>query len=145
MIYAQEAGYQNLAFSANQATTGTAEGIADTIGANYLSVIFLLGSQASATSKPQVLKLQESDSTEATSFVDIPEMVGDGPEGFTIPDANTIRDQALHLGMRMNGRKRYVRAQCQPGGSAQDVAIVAQLSEGPTEDLHRSSDLSYFA
>lgn len=145
MIYAQEAGYVNMAFQANAATTGLVEGIADTLGANYLSVVFLLGKQASATSKPQVLKLQHSDSTEGTTFVDIPIMVGDDPKGFVIPDADTVNDQALHLGIKLNGLGRYIRGQVQPGGAAQDVAMVGQLSDGPTKDLHRVSALSHFA
>lgn len=145
MIYAQEVGLETLVEGQDAASTGSVSGYIDTRDGNYLSVFFSLGAQASTTSKPQVLKLQESDDTEATNFQDIPEMVGDDPAGFTIPDADTVNPQLVHLGLDLRGRKRYVQAVLQPGGSSQNVSVVGELSKGNTEDLQARSTLAHFA
>ena len=134
-----------MAFAAGAATGSTTEGVIDTINGNYCNVYIGLSSQGSATNKPAVLKLQHADTDDPTSYEDIPEMVGDDPAGFTIPDADTVNDQGLHLGIRMNGRKRFVKAVVSPQSTDQDISILGSVGEGNTDELHAKSALAHFA
>ena len=146
MIPLQNIGAVTMIAPQSQVTTGPAEGIIKTGGVgDYLNVIFSLDTQVSTASKPQVLKLQESDSTEATTFVDIPEMVGDGASGFTIPPADTVNAQAINLGLDLKGRKRNIRAQVQPGGATQQVAAIGIVSRGDTGILKSQTTRTHYA
>ena len=127
MRHNQDAGGVVMIESQSVGLAATAEGVIDTIGGNDLSVNWDLGSQASTLNKASTMKLQESDTDEATAYVDIPEAVGDGPEGFTIPDANTTRAQFMRLNLDLNGRKRFIKALYTPTGAAQQVSVTGVL------------------
>ena len=128
MIYAQCVGTVPMVLPQQIATNATANGIIDCKGADYLSVVFSLDTQAATSSNPAVLKLQESDDTVVTNAVDIDAFVGDGASGFTIPNADTSSPQTVRLNVNLLGRKRYVRAVVTPAGAAQQVCVTGSLS-----------------
>lgn len=138
MIYEQEVGNQVIIEPQQVATNATATGIVDCKDGNYLDVNFLLDKQANITNNPAVLKLQEADVTDASAFVDIPKFVGDGVEGFVIPDADTVKAQNIKMNVNLAERKRYIQAVLTPGGAAQQVAVLAGLSQGPDSTVQRA-------
>ena len=125
----------------SQATNADATGIIDTKGANHLNVNFALDTQASATSKPAILKLQEADETAATAFVDIKEFVGDGAGGFVIPAADVANPQVIRMGVTLIGRMRYIKAVFRPSGAAQHVCVTGSVSRGSdsTQNVARNT------
>lgn len=128
MIYAQNVGTVPMVLPQSVATNETARGIVDCKGADYLSVVFTLDTQAATSSNPAVLKLLESDDTVVTNAVDITAFVGDGSGGFTIPDAVTATGQCVRLNVDLRGRKRYIRCEVTPAGAAQLVNVTGSLS-----------------
>lgn len=68
------------------------------------------------TNNPSVLKLQESDDTEATNFADITKFVGDGTGGFTIPNSQTddVTGPFVVFNVDLRGRKRYIQVVASP-------------------------------
>lgn len=110
------------------ATNATATGQVDCRGYQDAAVDFVLDSQASTTSKPAVMKLQDSDTTDATNFADITDFVGGGAGGFTIPNAQAAANvQRLNVDLRR--RKRYLRALFTAGDAAQIAAVVMTLAK----------------
>jgi hypothetical protein len=77
------------------------------------------------SNKPSVLKLQHSDTTDATNFSDISGAVG-GTD-FTIPNADTSNPNLYKFNLNLQGKKRYIRAQISPR-TTQTITGVANLS-----------------
>ena len=123
----QNAGALTLIKAQDVGLGATAEGVIDSIGGNDLSVVWTLEEQASANDKPSTMKLQESDTDEPTAYEDIPELVGDGVDGFTIPDADTVDAQTVLMNLDLNKRKRFIKALYTPTGSAQHIAVIGML------------------
>lgn len=108
------------------ATNATATGQVDCLGYSEAAVDFILDSQASTTSKPAVMKLQDSDTTDATNFADITAFVGGGVGGFTIPNAGAAaNNQRIHVDLKR--RKRWLRAVFTSGDAAQIMAVAVTL------------------
>lgn len=145
MIPLQHIGAQTVVLAASQATNASAAGIVQVGGrGDYLNVVFSLDTQAAPTSKPSVMKIQESDTTETTAFVDIPSMVGDGPNGFSIPNADASSPQTINLGVDWKGRKKWARVEVRPSGVAQNIAAVAIISRGDDNVFETISTLNHY-
>lgn len=127
-----------VAIKPQSVTSGaTATGIVDTLGYAEAAVDFILDSQASTTSNPSVLKLQEGATTDATAFADITGLVGDATNGFTIPAAGASAT-IVRLNVDLRARKRYLRAVVSPDGATQLLAAVATLGKAKDSTVARA-------
>ena len=111
------------------ASNATATGTIDRLGYEEVKVNVLLDSAASTTSNPSVLKMSESDDTEATNFADITGFVGDATDGFTIPAVSATLPTSVSLAVDCRARKRYLKLTLTPGGAAQLVGATAELGK----------------
>lgn len=95
-------------------------GLIDTLGADYVSIDVVTTTSNNATNIPTVLKLQECDTTVATSFVDIVPATGgtavDATHGFVIPPAATATATTgyVRIDVDCRARKRYLRLLISP-------------------------------
>jgi hypothetical protein len=80
--------------------------------ARHLCLVVDAGVPNVVSNKPTVLKLQHSDTTDATNFSDISGTVG-GTD-FTIPNADTSNNNLYVFNVNLQGKKRYIRAQVAP-------------------------------
>ena len=76
------------------------------------------------SNKPGTLKLQHSDTTDASNYSDITGSVG-GTD-FTIPNADTTNPNLYKFNVNMVGRKRYIKVAYSPQ-TTQTVFAVANL------------------
>jgi hypothetical protein len=121
-----------VAVNAVSKTNGaTASGIVDTLGFDWATIDVIAATADVVSNKPSVLKLQESDDTNATNFADIAAFVGG--TAFTIPNANTAATAVLQNNYKFNvdcrTRKRYLQAVYSPQ-TTQVVTVVANLGRG---------------
>lgn len=125
---------QNLAYavvlkqqSATNGATLTSDNI-DTKGHREVLITIHGTTSDNATNNPSVLKLQQSDTTDATNFGDVTGYVGD--TGFTIPSSPTATTTApfavLHLGYG-KWTKRYLRLLISPV-TTQTFSAIAQMA-----------------
>jgi len=114
------------------ATNGaTASGIIDTLGYDFATIDVVATTADVVSNAPSVLKLQEADVTNASSFADV---VGfRGGTDFTIPNANTAATAVLQNNFKFNldtrPRKRYLQVVYSPR-TTQTVTVVANLGRG---------------
>lgn len=106
----------------------TASGIIDTLGFNFATIDVIATTADVVSNKPTVLKLQEADDTNATSFTDITGAIGG--TSFTIPNAVTAATAVIQNQYKFNvdchARKRYLQAVYSPQ-TTQTVTVVANL------------------
>jgi hypothetical protein len=118
-------------FQTSKTAAATATGIIDTLGYDYATIDVLLPTADVVSNCPTVLKLQEADTTNATSFANITGFVG-GTD-FTIPNALTAATQITGPFCTFNvdckARKRYLQVAISPA-TTQVVNVLAQLSRG---------------
>jgi len=106
----------------------TASGYVDTKGWDYLSLAVISSTADAVSNKPSVLKLQEADVTNASSFADISGAVG-GTD-FTIPNAETTAANPVVLfNVDLRARKRYIQAVVSPV-TTQVIGAVGMLTQG---------------
>lgn len=119
-----------LTTSATNAATVTSQNL-DCKGFDFVSIDLISTTSNNTSNKPSVLKLQEADDTNATSFADVAAFVGGGVGGFTIPNWHTNTATALPLKMNvdMRHRKRYLRLLVSPV-TTQDFTAIANLHRG---------------
>jgi hypothetical protein len=92
--------------------------------AKQLSISIYAGTSNNVTNKFQTLKLQESDTTDASNYSDI---VGTrGGTDYTVPNANTSAAYFTHFNLDLVGRKRYIRVQVSPR-TTQIMSAMAML------------------
>lgn len=122
-----------LLLATTQVTNGEAYAPAavDTKGFNHLTIGVHLTTSNNATNKPSVLKLTESDTTDATNYSDITAFVGGGTGGFTIPSASTSTStpNVYQFKVDLRGRKRYIKLACTPL-TTQSATVWAELGKG---------------
>lgn len=104
----------------------TASGYVDTKGADFALIGIAAATADVVSNKPSVLKLQEADVTNATSFADISGAVG-GTD-FTIANADTSNPNNYLFAVDCRKRKRYIQAVYSPQ-TTQVVAAVAMLGK----------------
>lgn len=150
MIYAQGTKYLHIV-KQQAATAGATltSDLVDTKGFDYVTFVVVGTTSDNATNNPSVLKVQEADDTNATSFADIAELVGDGASGFTVPSSPTSTTTAPFavLGVSLLGRKRNLRMQISPL-TTQTFSVVAQLTranEMPNNTTEINAAVTAFA
>lgn len=127
-----------VAIKPQSVTSGaTASGFVDTLGYDEAAVDVVLDSQASTTSNPSVLKLMQSDITDATGFANITGFVGDATDGFVIPPAGTAVT-VVRLNVDMRARKRYLRVDVSPDGATQLLGAVVTLGKANNSNVARA-------
>jgi len=94
------------------------------VRAAFVSIDVVMSAADVVSNKPSVLKLQHSDTTNATDFVDISGFVG-GTD-FTIPNADTTNPNLYKFDVNLQARKRYLRVQVSPR-TTQTIFAVANL------------------
>ena len=119
-----------VAVNAVSKTNGaTASGIIDTLGYDFCTIDIIATTADVVSNKPTVIKLQEADDTNSTSFADITAFATPA----TIPNANTAATAVLQNNYKMNvdcrARKRYLQPVYSPQ-TTQTVTIVANLGRG---------------
>src|SRR4051794_9455429 len=119
-----------IALGATAGSTSVSEPI-DCMRFSYLSLDVYGSSVAATSNRPSVLKLTESDSTDATTFADIVELVGDGTGGFIIPawHTNSATRKVVKMSVDLRARKRFLRLSVSPRVQ-QDFVVVANLLAG---------------
>jgi len=126
-----------VAIKPQSVTSGaTATGIIDRLGYEEAAVDVALDSQASTTSNPSVLKLQESITTDASNFADITKFVGDGVGGFVIPPAGAAAT-IVRMNVDLRARKRYLRLVVSPDGATQLLGAVVTLGKAKDSTVAR--------
>jgi len=127
-----------VAIKPQSVTSGaTASGIIDRLGFEEAAIDVILDSQASTTSNPSVLKLSQSDITDATGFADITGFVGDATNGFVIPPAGAAAT-IVRMNVDCRSRKRYLKVAVSPDGATQLLSAVATLGKAKTSTVARS-------
>ena len=127
-----------VAIKPQSVTSGaTASGFVDTLGYDEAAVDVVLDSQASTTSNPSVLKLMQSDITDATGFANVTGFVGDATDGFVIPPAGTAAT-VVRLNVDMRARKRYLRVDVSPDGATQLLGAVVTLGKAGNSTVARA-------
>lgn len=108
---------------------GTASGIVDRAGFDFVTIDVILPTADVVSNKPSVLKLSEADDTNSTSFSNITGFVG-GTD-FAIPNAITAATSITQPFATMNvdcrGRKRYLKISVSPQ-TTQVVNTLAHLT-----------------
>lgn len=102
----------------------------DTIGFDFVTIDVVQTTSNNTTNNPSTLKLQHSDTTDATNFSDITgAFVGD--TDFTIPTVgtNTSTISSYKFNVDMRHRKRYLRLLVTPI-TTQSFTAVANLFRG---------------
>lgn len=118
---------QVIAITPQSVTNGaTATGNIDTRGFRYLELDIFMATQDVASNVPSVLKLSESDTTDATNFSDI-----SGARGGTdfTQTGSTAAAYGYKFCLDLRGRKRYIKATISPR-TTQVLAAVANLGKG---------------
>jgi hypothetical protein len=92
--------------------------------AKHLSLDLVLTTADVVSNKPSVLKLQHSDTTDATNYSDISGTVG-GTD-WTIPNADTTNPNLYKINLNLQGKKRYIKVLVSPR-TTQTVFGVANL------------------
>jgi hypothetical protein len=113
--------------SLTAAATGTAQ--FDTLGFAYALIDVLMATANVVSNNPSVLKMSQSDTTDATNYSDITALVGDGVGGFTIPDHVTTGNNTHRFGVDLRGKKRYLKCSVSPL-TTQVTTITADLFRG---------------
>lgn len=114
--------------SVTAAATATATAI-DTVSASggrakHLTIDIVATTANVVSNKPQTLKLQHSDITDATGYSDISGTVG-GTD-FTIPNADTANPNLYKFNVNLQGKKRYIKV-AYAAATTQTVFAVANL------------------
>lgn len=101
----------------------------DTIGFDFVSIDVVQTTSNNVTNNPSTLKLQQSDTTDASNYSDISGFVGD--TDFTIPNVgtNTATVSSYKFNVDLRHRKRYLRLLVTPI-TTQSFTAVANLFRG---------------
>lgn len=128
MIQGQNAYKYLPIFQTSKTAAATATGIIDTLANDYAIIDVMLPTADVVSNCPTVLKLQEADVTNASSFGDITGFKG-GTD-FTIPNAITsatsITGPFVTFNVDCKARKRYLQVVVSPA-TTQVINVLAQL------------------
>jgi hypothetical protein len=119
---------QVIVISQASTTNGaTASGNIDRLGFDFATIDVITSTSDAVSNNPSVLKLAESDDTNATNFSDITAFVGD--TAFTIPDSVTSGNWGVKFNVDCRGLKRYLKLSITPT-TTQVITGIANLSRG---------------
>lgn len=116
---------------------GTATQVIDRLGYDYCTVFFF---DNTASTAPSVLKISESDTTDATNYSDITAFTGGTSAGnFTIPTADTTNGTIVQLNIDCKARKRYLKLSTTAAVSTvlAALAILSRAKETPINVTQR--------
>ncbi len=113
--------------SVTAAATATSN-VIDCSGYDNLVLDIIATTTDVVSDSPSVLKLQEADVTNASSFADVPSFVGGGASGFTIPNGSTATGTQVYVSLNVDtrARKRYLRLLISPRTTQTFTALVQQ-------------------
>lgn len=99
--------------------------------ARFLTISLYAGTADVVSNKFQTLKLQHSNTTDASNFADISGTVA-GTD-YTAPNANTSAAYLTHFNLDLTGKRRYVRVQVSPRTTQiiQGMGMLFWQSESP--------------
>lgn len=122
--------------SAGITAGGTASANLDCVGFDYLELDVFATTSNNATNNPSVLKLSESDITDATGFSDVTAFVGDGTGGFTVPASptTTTANTPVKFAVDLRHRKRYLKLTVSPL-TTQDIWAIAELAKAEVSPI----------
>jgi hypothetical protein len=106
----------------------------DRRGYDQVSMLVMKSPVAASTSFATLLKVAESDDN--SSYSDVPALVKDGANGFTMAAVSTTASSVVKMDIDCLARKRYLRLSVTPDASAV-VSVVALVSRG---EVHPSTD-----
>ena len=127
-------GVATLATSITAAGTFTSTAI-DTLGYDWATIDVTASTQSASTAAggPSILKIQESDSTSATTFVDIVGFRGGSATAtnvdFVVAIGSTALNNAYKFNVDCRGRKRYLSAVASPT-TTQTFTVMVNLGRG---------------
>jgi hypothetical protein len=116
----------------------TPSGLIDTIGYDWATIDVIAGTSNVVSNVPTVLKLQESDVTNASSFADCVNFRGGTAVSATVdfvinPVANTAATAVLQNNYKFNvdcrARKRYLQVLVAPA-TTEVITVLANLGRG---------------
>lgn len=113
--------------AASTTNAATATGVVDRLGWDYMTLDVITTTSNDTTNNPSVLKLQHSDTTDATNYADISGTVGDSD--WTIPAAVTSGNWGVKFNVDCRALSRYIRVQVSPV-TTQTITAIANLSKG---------------
>lgn len=130
---------QEVAINAVSATNGatiTSSNI-DLIGASFATIDVIATTQDTTSDNPTVFKIQECDTTVASSFADVTTFVGGTATstsvGWVIPNGVTSGNNQYKFNIDCRARKRYLRMLISPV-TTQTFSAIANLGrneQGP--------------
>lgn len=114
----------------------TVTGVIDRLGFDFLMLDLVTTTVGATSNRPSVLKLSESDITDATGYSDITALVGDGTGGFTIPNwfTNTATELVVSFNVDLRTRKRYLKLSVSVR-TTQDLTAVGKLLQSEQTPL----------
>ena len=104
------------------ASTATNSGVVDCLGADYVTIEVAVGPQLNTNAAPVVVKIQDSDTNEATAFTDV-----STTKVATVsiaPVASVPTMDSLNVNVGTGTYKRYLRAVATPGTVASNSAVL---------------------
>jgi hypothetical protein len=126
--------------AAGVTNAATATANLDCSGYDTLELDLVSTTSNNVTNNPSVLKLSHSDTTDATNFSDITELVGDGAGGFTVPNwhTQTADEKVVKFVVDLRHRKRYLKLTVSPV-TTQDFLAIANLRRGEFTPIDATS------
>jgi hypothetical protein len=135
MIYGANQKSVLLLNSAAAATNATATANVDTRGFDFARIAVF----ASTTNAPSALKVEHSDTTDATNFSTIN---ATGGTDFTIAGASSTSTNPLAVfDVSTVGLKRYLRLSVTPASATANIVAVCDLGQ-PAIGINDATDLS---
>jgi hypothetical protein len=125
--------------AAGVTNAGTASANLDTLGYDRLILQVASTTSNNTTNNPSVFKLSHSDTTDASNFSDITELVGDGAGGWTVPSwhTQTADEKAVMFNVDLRHRKRYLKLTISPV-TTQDFLALALLTQAEVAPVSAS-------
>jgi hypothetical protein len=104
------------------AATATNSGVVDCINADYVTIEVAVGTGINTNAAPVVVKIQDSDTNEATAFADV--ATTKVANVSISPSTNTPVMGSLNVNVGNGTFKRYLRVVATPGTVASNSAVL---------------------
>jgi hypothetical protein len=104
------------------AATATNSGVVDCLNADYVTIEVAVGTAINTNAAAVVVKIQDSDTNEATAFADV--ATTKVANVSISPSTNTPVMDSLNVNVANGTFKRYVRVVATPGTVASNSAVL---------------------
>jgi hypothetical protein len=108
------------------AATATVGGVVDCLGADYVTVEFAVGVSQNTNVPAVVVKIQDSDTNEATAFADV--STNKVASKSITPNTSTPVMNSLNVNVGNGTFKRYVRVFATPGTAATSAVLMTAIA-----------------